>query len=84
MFVASLVGAVGQDTLKWSDGIMVHSLFEKECITGIKIILKNHFPIEIINEETGEVEDVIHMVQKDDKIYVSEELFTAIRRSFDE
>ena len=63
---------------------MVHSLFEKECITGIKIILKNHFPIEIINEETGEVEDVIHMVQKNDKIYVSEELFTAIRRSFDE
>ena len=36
----------------------------KECITGIKIILKNHFPIEIINEETGEVEDVIHMVQE--------------------
>lgn len=34
--------------------------------------------------ETGEVEDVIHMVQKDDKIYVSEELFTTIRRSFDE
>ena len=32
--------------------------------------------------ETGEVEDVIHMVQKDDKSYVSEELFTAIRRSF--
>ena len=63
---------------------MVHSLFEKECITGIKIILNNHFPIEIINEETGEVEDVIHMVQKDDKSYVSEELFTAIRRIFDE
>ena len=63
---------------------MVHSLFEKECIKGIKIILQNHFPIEIINEETGEVEDVIHMVQKDDKIYVSEELFAAIRRSFDE
>ena len=63
---------------------MVHSLFEKECITGIKIILKNHFPIEIINEETGEVEDINHMVQKDDKIYVSEELFTTIRRSFDE
>ena len=35
-------------------------------------------------KETGEVEDVIHMVQKEDKIYVSEELFTAIRRSFDE
>lgn len=34
--------------------------------------------------ETGEVEDVNHMVHKDDKIYVSEELFTAIRRSFDE
>lgn len=34
--------------------------------------------------ETGEVEDVIHMVQKDDKIYVSEELFTAIRRGYDE
>ena len=84
MFVASLVGVVGRDTLKWSDGIMVHSLFEKECIAGIKIIQRNHFPIEIINEETGEVEDVIHMVQKDDKIYVSEELFTAIRRSFDE
>ena len=84
MFVVSLVGAVGQDTLKWSDGIMVHSPFEKEFITGIKIIQRNHFPIEIINEETGEVEDVIHMVQKDDKIYVSEELFTAIRRSFDE
>ena len=33
---------------------------------------------------TGEVDDVNHMVQKDDKIYVSEELFTAIRRSFDE
>ena len=32
-------------------------------------------------KETGEAEDVI---QKDDKIYVSEELFTAIRRSFDE
>ena len=32
-------------------------------------------------KETGEVEDVIH---KDDRIYVSEELFTAIRRSFDE
>ena len=32
-------------------------------------------------KETGEVEDVNH---KDDKIYVSEELFTAIRRSFDE
>ena len=32
--------------------------------------------------ETGEVEDVVHMVQEDDKIYVSEELFTAIRRSF--
>ena len=63
---------------------MVHSLFEKECIKGIKIILQNHFPMEIINEETGEVEDVIHMVQKDDKIYVSEELFAAIRRSFDE
>ena len=35
-------------------------------------------------KETGEVEDVIHMVQEADKIYVSEELFTAIRRSFDE
>ena len=34
--------------------------------------------------ETGEVEDVVHMVQEDDKIYVSEELFTAVRRSFDE
>ena len=34
--------------------------------------------------ETGEVEDVNHMVQKDDGIYVSEELFIAIRRSFDE
>ena len=34
--------------------------------------------------ENGEVEDVNHMVQKDDRIYVSEELFTAIRRSFDE
>ena len=33
-------------------------------------------------KETGEVEDVNHMVQKDDMIYVSEELFTAIRRSF--
>lgn len=63
---------------------MVHSPFEKEFITGIKIIQRNHFPIEIINEETGEVEDVIHMVQKDDKIYVSEELFTAIRGSYDE
>lgn len=35
-------------------------------------------------KETGEVDDVIHMVQKDDKIYVSEELFTTIRRSYDE
>ena len=35
-------------------------------------------------KETGEVDDVIHMVQKDDKIYVSEELFTTIRRNFDE
>ena len=34
--------------------------------------------------ETGEVEDVVHMIQKDDRIYVSEELFAAIRRSFDE
>lgn len=34
--------------------------------------------------ETGEVDDVIHMVKKNDKIYVSEDLFTAIRRSFDE
>ena len=33
---------------------------------------------------TGEVEDVNHMVQKDNGIYVSEGLFTAIRRSFDE
>lgn len=35
-------------------------------------------------KETGEVEDVNHMVQKDDGIYVSEELFSVIRRSFDE
>ena len=63
---------------------MVHSPFEKEFITGIKIIQRNHFPIEIINEETGEVESVNHMVQKDDGIYVSEELFTTIRRNFDE
>ena len=35
-------------------------------------------------KETGEVDGVIHMVQKDDKIYVSEELFSVIRRSFDE
>ena len=35
-------------------------------------------------KETGEVDDIIHMVQKDDKIYVSEKLFTTIRRSFDE
>lgn len=35
-------------------------------------------------KETGEVEDVIHMVKKDDKIHVSEELFTTIRRSYDE
>ena len=34
--------------------------------------------------ETDEVEDVVHMVQKDDRIYVSEELFSVIRRSFDE
>lgn len=34
--------------------------------------------------ETGEVDDVNHMVQKDDKIYVSEELFATIRRIFDE
>lgn len=34
--------------------------------------------------ETDEVEDVNHMVRKDDRIYVSEELFAAIRRSFDE
>ena len=33
---------------------------------------------------TGEVEDVNHMVQKDDEIYVPEELFTTIRRSFNE
>ena len=32
-------------------------------------------------KESGEVEDVTH---KDDKLYVSEKLFTAIRRSFDE
>lgn len=31
--------------------------------------------------ETGDVEDVIH---KDDRIYVSEELFSVIRRIFDE
>ena len=35
-------------------------------------------------KESGDVEDVIHMVQKDDGIYVSEGLFTAVRRSFDE
>ena len=35
-------------------------------------------------KETDKVEDVIHMVQKDDRIYVSEELFIDIRRSFDE
>ena len=35
-------------------------------------------------KETGEIEDVNHMVQKDDRIYVSEELFAAIRGSFDE
>ena len=35
-------------------------------------------------KESGDVEDVIHMVQKDDGIYVSEEVFTAVRRSFDE
>ena len=34
--------------------------------------------------ETGEVEDVVHMVQKEDRIYVSEELFSVIRRIFDE
>lgn len=34
--------------------------------------------------ETGDVEDVVHMVQKDDRIYVSEELFSVIRRIFDE
>ena len=34
--------------------------------------------------ETGEVEDVVHLVQKDDRIYVSEELFSVIRRIFDE
>ena len=34
--------------------------------------------------ETDEVEDVVHMVQKDDRIYVSEELFSVIRRIFDE
>ena len=34
--------------------------------------------------ENGEVEDVNHMVQKDDRICVSEGLFTTIRRSFDE
>lgn len=34
--------------------------------------------------ETGEVEDVVHMVQKDDRIYISEELFSVIRRIFDE
>ena len=31
--------------------------------------------------ETGDVEDVIH---KDDRIYVFEELFSVIRRIFDE
>ena len=36
----------------------------EECISGIKIILQNHFPMEIINKETGEVEDVNHMVQE--------------------
>ena len=34
--------------------------------------------------ENGEVEDVNHMVQKDNRIYVSEELFTTIRGNFDE
>ena len=50
---------------------------------GINIIKSNVLPVEIIDEDTGEIVDIIHMVQNGDKIYVSKELFDGIKEHFD-
>lgn len=57
---------------------------KKNVLLVSGLFYRTFFQLKLSMKKTGEVEDVIHMVQKDDKIYVSEELFTAIRRSFDE
>lgn len=57
---------------------------KKNVLLVSGLFYRTFFQLKLSMKETGEVEDVIHMVQKDDKIYVSEELFTVIRRSFDE
>ena len=46
---------------------------------GVKIICSGNLPVEIDNEETGETE-TFHMVQKEDILFVSEELYSALHK----
>lgn len=49
---------------------------------GIEIIRNPNLPIEIINEETNEIE-VFHMVQNGNTLHVSDDLYKSCQEIFD-
>lgn len=53
---------------------------EKQFINeiGVQIIQTSNLPQTIVNEETEELE-TIHMIQKENAIYVSEELYHKLK-----
>lgn len=46
---------------------------------GINIVLHSEFPVYIYDDDTGELLEIIHMVQSEDTVYVSRELYDALR-----
>lgn len=50
-------------------------------LTGIKIVCTPNLPVEIVNEETNELE-TFHMIQNGNTLFVSEELFTALNKQY--
>jgi len=50
-------------------------------LTGIKIVCTPNLPVEIVNEETNELE-TFHMIQNGNTLFVSEELGNALNERF--
>ena len=50
-------------------------------LTGIEIVCTPNLPVEIVNEETNELE-TFHMIQNGNTLFVSEELGNALNERF--
>ena len=46
----------------------------------VNIIYNSNLPVEILNEETQEFEKY-HMIQKENRVYVSEELYQSLKKT---